>query len=132
MKATINVGDGLPDVPYNGYFFLRIKKSNSDYTIPREEISGGIKMTETVEFYENEEPKKIGVWSWIMKKINNLKSEENEMVDILKKAQADLDIAMNNYEFADEPALVDYYTYNIKAAQMKYEYLLKKAKEQGM
>ena len=28
-------------------------------------------MTETVEFYENEEPKKIGVWSWIMKKINN-------------------------------------------------------------
>jgi len=43
MKATINVGDGLPDVPYNGYFFLRIKKSNSDYTIPREEISGGIK-----------------------------------------------------------------------------------------
>ena len=89
-------------------------------------------MTETVEFCENEEPKKIGVWSWIMKKLNNAKSEKDEIVDILKKAQADLDIAMNNYEFADEPALVDYYTYNIKAAQMKYEYLLKKAKEQGM
>lgn len=89
-------------------------------------------MTETFDMYENDEPKSIGVWSWIMKKINNSKSEKNEIVDILKKAQIDLDIAMNNYEFADEPALVDYYTYNIKAAQMKYEYLLKKAKEKGM
>ena len=89
-------------------------------------------MTETFDICENEEPKSIGVWSWIMKKINKVKDEKNEIVDILKKAQADLDIAMNNYEFADEPALVDYYTYNIKAAQMKYEYLLKKAKEKGM
>jgi len=89
-------------------------------------------MTETFELYENDEPQSIGVWSWIMKKINSSKSEKNEMMDILKKAQIDLDIAMNNYEFADEPALVDYYTYNIKAAQMKYEYLLKKAKEKGM
>ena len=38
-------------------------------------------MTETVELYENDEPKKIGVWSWIMKKINNLKKEENEMIE---------------------------------------------------
>ena len=53
-------------------------------------------------------------------------------MDDLKKAQSDLDIAMNNYEFADEPDLVDYYTYNLKAAQMRYEYLLKKAKERGM
>lgn len=89
-------------------------------------------MTETFELYENDEPQSIGVWSWIMKKLNSSKKEKNEMVDILKKAQIDLDIAMNNYEFADEPALVDYYTYNIKAAQMKYEYLLKKAKEKGM
>lgn len=89
-------------------------------------------MTETFNMYENDESKSIGVWSWIMKKINNAKSEKNEIVDILKKAQIDLDVAMNNYEFADEPALVDYYTYNIKAAQMKYEYLLRKAKEKGM
>ena len=89
-------------------------------------------MTDAFEFFESEEPKKIGVWSWIMRKINNSKNDKDEIVDILKKAQVDLDIAMNNYEFADEPALVDYYTYNIKAAQMKYEYLLKKAKEKGM
>jgi len=89
-------------------------------------------MTETLDMYESDEPKSIGVWSWIMKKLNNEKNEKDEMAEILKKAQADLDVAMNNYEFADEPALVDYYTYNIKAAQMKYEYLLRKAKEKGM
>ena len=89
-------------------------------------------MTETFDTYENIENKGIGVWSWIMKKINNSKREKNEITDILKKEQIDLDIAMNNYEFADEPALIDYHTYNIKAAQMKYEYLLRKAKEKGM
>lgn len=89
-------------------------------------------MTETFDMYEGNSEKSMGVWSWIMKKMNNSKDEKNEMADILKKAQVDLDIAMNNYEFADEPALVDYYTYNLKAAQMRYEYLLKKAKENGM
>lgn len=89
-------------------------------------------MTETFDIYESNSEKSIGVWNWIMKKMNNSKDEKNEMADILKKAQIDLDIAMNNYEFADEPALVDYYTYNLKAAQMRYEYLLKKAKENGM
>ena len=89
-------------------------------------------MTETIDICENDGTKKSGVWSWIMKKINNVKSEKEEITEILKKAQADLDVAMNNYEFADEPALIDYHTFNIKAAQMKYEYLLRKAKEKGM
>lgn len=89
-------------------------------------------MTETFESYENDEQKNWGVWSWIMKKIKKTREEKNEIAEILKKAQIDLEIAMSNYEFADEPALVDYYTYNIKAAQMKYEYLLRKAKENGM
>ena len=68
-----------------------------------------------------------------MKKINEKeKPKENELIKNLRIAQDELDVAIHNYEFAKEPELVDYYTYNIKAAQMKYEYLLRKAKENGM
>lgn len=39
--------------------------------------------------------------------------------------------ANNNYEFADGD-LIDYYLYQIKATQSKYNYLLKKAKKSGL
>ena len=88
-------------------------------------------MTEVFDLFNNSE-RNGGLMSWFQKKIGINEKKNNEIVDDLKKAQIDLDIAMNNYEFADEPDLVDYHTYNLKAAQMKYEYLLKKAKENGM
>ena len=50
----------------------------------------------------------------------------------MKIAQIEFETAINNYEFANEPELVDYYTYNIKATQTKYQYLLKKVKEKGL
>jgi len=40
--------------------------------------------------------------------------------------------AIYNYEFTEDPELVDYYTYKIKATQPRYQYLLKKAKEKGL
>ena len=43
----------------------------------------------------------------------------------------DLEIANNNYEFADG-TLIDYYLYEIKANQAKLDYLLSKAKESGL
>ncbi len=39
----------------------------------------------------------------------------------------DLNIARNNYEFA-EGELIDYYLYQIKANQAKLDYLIKKSK----
>lgn len=88
-------------------------------------------MTETFDLFNNEESTNK-VILWFQRKFGVIKQKDNEMIDILKKAQVDLDIAMNNYEFAEEPELVDYYTYNIKAAQMRYEYLLRKVKDKGM
>jgi hypothetical protein len=89
-------------------------------------------MTETFDVAEFSD-KSLGVWSYFMKKFSSKQDNKKvEFLDNLKKAQDELNVAVNNYEFADEPELVDYYTYNIKAAQTKYEYLLKKAKEQGM
>lgn len=88
-------------------------------------------MTESFNFFEDIGEKSLGVWSYIMKKFNEKgTTKESELIKNLKNAQDELEIAVNNYEFANEPELVDYYTYNIKAAQTRYEYLLKKVKEE--
>ena len=55
-----------------------------------------------------------------------------DLIKNLKHAQNEFETAINNYEFAIDPELVDYYTYNIKATQTRYQYLLKKAKERGL
>ena len=89
-------------------------------------------MTETFDVFDNSEEKNNKIVSWFQRKFGTTKKTDDEIVDILKKAQEELDIAMNNYEFAEEPELIDYYTYNIKAAQMRYEYLLRKVKDKGM
>ena len=58
--------------------------------------------------------------------------ELQELVKCLKTAQIEFETAVNNYEFASDPELIDYYTYNIKATQTRYQYLLRKAKEKGL
>lgn len=61
----------------------------------------------------------------------NVKKGTNPDIDLITciiKTREDLITANNNYEFA-EGDLVDYYLYQIKAMQSKYNYLLKKAKE---
>ena len=59
-------------------------------------------------------------------------TKARELIKNLKNAQIEFETAVNNYEFANDPELVDYYTYNIKATQTRYQYLLKKAKEKGL
>lgn len=53
------------------------------------------------------------------------------LITCIIKTREDLITANNNYEFADGD-LIDYYLYQIKATQAKYNYLLKKAKESGL
>lgn len=90
-------------------------------------------MTEELGVVPTFDEKSLGVWSYLMKKFKSKQeNEKEEVIKNLKEAQDELTTAVNNYEFACEFELVDYYTYNIKAAQTKYEYLLRKAKEQGM
>lgn len=62
------------------------------------------------------------------------KTDEESNIELIKsiiKAKIDLDSANKNYEFA-EGELVDYYLYQIKANQSKLNYLLKKAKKNGI
>lgn len=62
------------------------------------------------------------------------KTEEELNIELIKsiiKTKTDLENANKNYEFA-EGELIDYYLYQIKANQSKLNYLLKKAKKDGI
>lgn len=57
--------------------------------------------------------------------------ETKELLNSLRQVKEEWEIANANYEFVDEAELIDYYTYLIKASQIKYNYLIKKLKEKG-
>ena len=62
--------------------------------------------------------------------INAINKEEakKELFDELEKAIMDLNVAQENYNMASGE-LIDYYSYQIKAPQAKYDYLLKSVKK---
>lgn len=57
-----------------------------------------------------------------------VKEQNSELITCIIKTREDLIMANHNFEFADGD-LIDYYLYQIKATQAKYNYLLKKAKQ---
>lgn len=66
-------------------------------------------------------------------KIIDLTEEEKqtELFVSIMKTKEELEIAMRNFEYAQDD-LIDYYTYKIKATRSKFDYLVKKAKNQGL
>ena len=92
-------------------------------------------MEETFNNLANNEKKDNNIFDYLLEKFSKTKtcdSDTEELIKNLKIAQIEFETAVNNYEFANDPELVDYYTYNIKATQTKYQYLLKKVKEKGL
>jgi hypothetical protein len=65
------------------------------------------------------------------KAITNM-TEAKEVLECVKTSKNQLDIATMNFEYADSDELVDYYTYVIKACQVRYGYYLKQAKDKGL
>lgn len=64
--------------------------------------------------------------------IEKNKSEKDlDLIISIIKVKKELEEANKNFEFA-EGDLIDYYTYQIKANRAKFDYLLKKAKENGI
>ena len=59
------------------------------------------------------------------------KFPNKELIISIINTREDLENANRNFEFA-EGELIDYYLYQIKAVQSKYNYLLKKAKQTGL
>lgn len=59
------------------------------------------------------------------------KEKEIELITSIIHVREELKVANRNFEYADSD-LVDYYTYQIKANQSKLDYLIKKAKANGI
>lgn len=75
------------------------------------------------------------IFDYLLEKLSKSKPYDEDtqnLLENLKNAQNDFKTAVANFEFAEEPELIDYYTYKIKATQTRYQYLLKKAKERGL
>ena len=63
-------------------------------------------------------------------KIEDKTEEEKceELVEEIKKVKKNLENIYNNLHYADSD-LIDFYTYQIKAEESKYNYLIKQAKK---
>ncbi len=57
--------------------------------------------------------------------------KQTELIMSILKTKEELEEANKNFEYA-EGDLIDYYTYQIKASRAKIDYLIKKAKKQGI
>lgn len=73
----------------------------------------------------------------LSKVINPLEEKifEAEKLNILteiKKVKSALQEAYSNFDYVADSLLVDYYTYQIKAYEAKFEYLIKQAKTMGI
>ena len=54
-----------------------------------------------------------------------------ELIMRVLKAKRELDLAIKNFETAEE-GLIDYYVYQIKASKNKLDFLVNKAKKRGI
>lgn len=51
-----------------------------------------------------------------------------ELWNDIRETQKTIDVALNNFDHVTDPALIDYYSYTLKAAGIRYQFLLKQAK----
>lgn len=59
-------------------------------------------------------------------------TEKAELLAALSDAKAELDIASENINFVSDPMLVDYFIFKAKAVQIRYRYLLNRARKMGI
>jgi hypothetical protein len=55
-----------------------------------------------------------------------------DLLKCLRDAKAEWLNTSANFEHADNREIIDYYTYKLKACEIRYEYYLKKAKERRL
>ena len=58
----------------------------------------------------------------------NDEEKNKELIDEIKRNKKKMEEIYNNLRYADSD-LIDYYTYQIKAEESKYNYLIKQAKK---
>ena len=60
------------------------------------------------------------------------KDEAAELLDCIDDARTEWLNANMNFNYAGDSEIIDYYTYKIKASEIRYEYYLRKAREMGI
>jgi len=58
--------------------------------------------------------------------------DECHLLNELEKTKCALDSARSNFENVVEPDLIDCYIYELQAVQMRYKFLLEKAKQSNI
>lgn len=59
-------------------------------------------------------------------------SDRNNLIENIQQARQEWSSAAANFDQAENEDLIDYYIYRMKACQVRYNYLLKMAKETGL
>lgn len=65
----------------------------------------------------------------IDKKEKRMTKVERELIRDIEQAYKEMITMFHHFDYAVEPDLIEYYTYQYKAAQIKYDYLLRCMKE---
>lgn len=72
----------------------------------------------------------MNIFESYKEKNKNRKNNEEIIMSIIR-AKSELNTDIKNYEYADGDQ-IDYYLYKIKANKAKFDYLIKKAKENNI
>lgn len=59
---------------------------------------------------------------------NQASLEQQSLMSEIQAAQRDMDQAFQNFEHAVDPSLIDSCIFDLNAAQMRYKYLMERAK----
>ncbi len=78
--------------------------------------------------------KKLSVWKNFFEEddLQATGSDNNALKESIQQARQEWLNAVANFDQAEGEDMIDYYIYRIKACQVRYNYLLKKAKETGL
>lgn len=63
---------------------------------------------------------------------NNGNADKGALLGDIRRAKAELDAANENFLYETDPMLVDMYTYQIKACQAKFCYLMQMARDMDL
>lgn len=58
--------------------------------------------------------------------------EAKKLVSEIEQTKDAIELARSNFEQVLDPCLIDCYIYELKAAQLRYQFLLKRAKQFGI
>jgi len=58
--------------------------------------------------------------------------EDRALLLLLQSIKTNLDAVYINFEYATDTDLIDSYIYEVKALQLKYEYIIKEIKQRGI